>query len=100
MWTADMKQIADATITAKQRLRLIRQTRNYMVHSLIPTLLNYLPSADTDTQIALLEMLGWHTYSYMAPRMIEAISSISTDTHYSEAVREEARKTIARLAHK
>ena len=100
MWTADMKQIADATITAKQRLRLIRQTRNYMVHSLIPTLLNYLPSADTDTQIALLEMLGWHTYSYMAPRMIEAISPISTDTHYSEAVREEARKTIARLAHK
>ena len=100
MWTADMKQIADATITVKQRLRLIRQTRNYMVHSLIPTLLNYLPSADTDTQIALLEMLGWHTYSYMAPRMIEAISPISTDTHYSEAVREEARKTIARLAHK
>ena len=100
MWTADMKQIADATITAKQRLRLIRQTRNYMVHSLIPTLLNYLPSADTDTQIALLEMLGWHTYSYMARRMIEAISPISTDTHYSEAVREEARKTIARLAHK
>ena len=32
--------------------------------------------------------------------MIEAIIPISTDTHYSEAVREEARKTIARLAHK
>ena len=86
--------------TASGSVTLASFTRNYMVHSLIPTLLSYLPSADTDTQIALLEMLGWHTYSYMAPRMIEAISPISTDTHYSEAVREEARKTIARLAHK
>ena len=100
MWASDMKQIADTTITPKQRLRLIRQTRNYMAHAVVPTLLNYLPKADADTQVALLEMLGWHSYSYMVPRMIEAISPISTDTHYSEAVREEARKTIARLEHK
>ena len=99
-WAADIMQIADTTITAKQRLQLIRQTRNYMAHATIPTVLNYLPKADADTQVALLEMLGWHSFSYMVPRMIEAISPIVTDTHYSEAVREEARKTIARLKHK
>lgn len=99
-WAADIMQIADTTITAKQRLQLIRQTRNYMAHATIPTVLNYLPKADADTQVALLEMLGWHSFSYMMPRMIEAISPIVTDTHYSETVREEARKTIARLKHK
>ena len=99
-WVADIMQIADTTKTAKQRLQLIRQTRNYMAHATIPTVLNYLPKADADTQVALLEMLGWHPFSYMVPRMIEAISPIVTDTHYSEAVREEARKTIARLKHK
>lgn len=63
-------------------------------------LIDYLPKADADSQKALLEAFGWHNYSTMVPRMIEAAKAIAADTRYDEAVRNEATKTIARLQHK
>lgn len=98
-WTGDMRLIADSTTTAKKRTMYIRQTRNYMVHWLIPTLLDYLPKADAEAQKAILEALGWHTMSYMAPRIIEVAQAMSNDTSCDETVREEAKKTVARLKH-
>ena len=98
-WADDMRLITDPSLTAKKRTMYIRQTRNYMVHWLIPTLLDYLPKATPADQVAILESLGWHTMSYMAPRVIETAQAMSTNTSYDEAVREEAKKTIARLKH-
>ena len=99
-WTEDTELIVNPSTTAKKRLSLIRQRRNYMAHDLIPMLIDYLPKADPDSQKALLEAFGWHNYSYMAPRMIDAAKAIMDNGSCDEAVREEAAKTIARLQHK
>lgn len=99
-WTKDTELIVNPSTTAKKRIMYIRQCRNFMVHGLIPMLIDYLPKADADSQKALLEAFGWHNYSTMVPRMIEAAKAIAADTRYDEAVRNEATKTIARLQHK
>ena len=99
-WTEDTELIVNPSTTAKKRLSLIRQRRNYMANHLIPMLIDYLPKADPDSQKALLEAFGWHNYSYMAPRMIDAAKAIMDNGSCDEAVREEAAKTIARLQHK
>ncbi len=99
-WTEDTELIFNPTTTAKKRLSLIRQRRNYMVHGLIPKLIDFLPKTDADSQKALLEAFGWHNYSCMVPRMIEAAKTIMDNGNCDEAVREEAAKTIARLQHK
>lgn len=99
-WTKDTELIVNPSTTAKKRITYIRQCRNFMSHGLIPMLIDYLPKADADSQKALLEAFGWHNYSTMVPRMIEAAKAIAADTRYDEAVRNEATKTIARLQHK
>ena len=99
-WTKDTELIVNPSTTAKKRIMYIRQCRNFMAHGLIPMLIDYLPKADADSQKALLEAFGWHNYSTMVPRMIEAAKAIAADTRYDEAVRNEATKTIARLQHK
>ena len=99
-WTKDTELIVNPSTTAKKRIMCIRQCRNFMAHGLIPMLIDYLPKADADSQKALLEAFGWHNYSTMVPRMIEAAKAIAADTRYDEAVRNEATKTIARLQHK
>ena len=99
-WTKDTELIVNPSTTAKKRIMCIRQCRNFMAHGLIPMLIDYLPKADADSQKALLEAFGWHNYSTMVPRMIEAAKAIATDSRCDEAVRNEAVKTIARLEHK
>ena len=77
---------------------LIRQLRNFMNHSLMPELLNYLPTMnDEDAQVALLEAFGWHEQSYMVPKISEVVLKMSKDMKYSEKVRNEALKTYNRL---
>lgn len=97
-WTEDTREITNPDITPKKRTLLIRQTRNFMVHGMIPMLMEYVQNTtDTDAQIKVLEAIGWHEYSYQAPQMAEAALRISKDMRYTEAVREEALKTYNRL---
>ena len=100
-WIDDNMKIADttdSTLTQKKRIMYIRQARNYLAHEAIPTLLGYVQTcADPTIQVALLEALGWHTHSYMAPRIIEVADKMAADNRYTDEVRAEARKTSARL---
>ena len=97
-WLDDMSNIVDSATTEKQRLRDIRTSRNYCPHFYIPKLLAYVSSCDNPTvQVALLESLGWHRYSYMAPQIADCALSMSRDNSLPEEVRNEALKTYNRI---
>lgn len=97
-WVKDTKEVMNPELTTKKRIMLIRQLRNFMNHSLMPELLNYLPTMnDEDAQVALLEAFGWHEQSYMVPKISEVVLKMSKDMKYSEKVRNEALKTYNRL---
>lgn len=97
-WVEDTKAITASDITPKKRNLFIRQTRNYMVHQLIPELLEYVQTTtDADAQKGLLEALGWHEYSCQAPKIAEVALKMSENKRYSDSVREEALKTYNRI---
>lgn len=97
-WIADTKAIMSDTLTTKKRIGLIRQTRNYMIHEFMPELMSYAEtSSEPAVQVALLETLGWHTYSYQAKRLAERCLNMSKNMKYTKEVRDEALKTYRRL---
>lgn len=85
-------------VTAKERMFSIRAMRNNLPHYLVPRLLDYCENdADADTQVQLLEMLGWHKLSCQAGNIAERALAISKNEKYEEKVREEALKTYNRI---
>ena len=84
--------------TAKERTFSIRAMRNNLPHYLVPRLLDYCETkADADTQVLLLEMLGWHRLSYQAENIAQRALEMSKNSKYTEAVRNEALKTYNRI---
>ncbi len=86
----------------KERRSNVRATRNIAVHHLVPQLLDYIqqPKVDEESQLLIIEALGWHPLSYQAPLIGETMQKIVNEKkkkRYSQAVRAEALKTYNRL---
>ncbi|WP_291583121.1 hypothetical protein [Bacteroides sp.] len=98
-WLKDISSIyADDSLTVNQRLGRIRYLRNYNVHSQVPQLLEYLQKTDNEpVQISLLEALGWFRMSCRHDEISQVVQAMSQDSHYSQAVRDEALKTYNRI---
>ena len=72
-----------------------------MPHHKVPELLAYLQACgDGDTQILLLEALGWHTVSCHATDIAATALKMSEDASLPDAVRQEALKTYRRIHEK
>ena len=86
----------------KERRSNVRATRNIAVHHLVPQMLDYIqqPKVDEESQLLIIEALGWHPLSYQAPLIGETMQKIVNEKkkkRYSQAVRAEALKTYNRL---
>lgn len=72
-----------------------------MPHHKVPELLVYLQDCgDGNTQILLLEALGWHTVSCYAADIAATALKMSEDASLPDAVRQEALKTYRRIHEK
>ena len=95
------KELADhlkADANTKDRRLVLRTTRNTPVHHLVPQMLQFLKDgADEETQLIIVEALGWHPLSVQTPLISETMQQIHEDQKYSQAVRDEALKTYNRL---
>ena len=99
-WSEYVDMAVSPSTTTKKRLSAIRGLRNYCPHHRIPEILNYLRTqAQPDAQVALLEMLGWHTLSYQVPAIAKCADEMSHDNSLKPEVRNEALKTVNRLKH-
>lgn len=97
-WVEDTRKILDPTVPVKKKLQLIRFTRNYMIHAMIPDLLRYLEQEKNEqVEIALLEAMGWRTHSYQRPLISAACQRIINGDDYTQAVKDEALKTYKRI---
>ena len=76
----------------------VRGTRNVPIHHLMPKMVEFLRNGATEEiQVLIIEALGWHPCSYQAPYLAGELAKIAADPAYSEAVREEAAKSVKRL---
>ena len=89
----------DTSTNVKEIKFAIRSQRNDLVHAYVPFFLDYVEKKTTDPelQVMILEALGWHPRSYMAPLIAEHANAISQDEKYPEEVRKEALKTVNRI---
>jgi HEAT repeat protein len=97
-WDDTVAGVSDPERSAKGRMQDIRTLRVYNVHQAVPQLLAYLRSTDdADVQQALLEALGWFSYSCNRGQIADVAQAMSTDASLTPAVRSEALKTYKRL---
>ncbi len=79
----------------------VRQLRNNPLHPSVDNLFDYLyVCQDADVQKLLVEAFGWFNYSYRAPEIAKRMEGVASDNRFSAPVRDEARKTVARLTGK
>ena len=96
-WLEDMAAITAPETPAKKRLMAIRTLRNYCVHSEVPGLAAYVETCgDEETQVALLEALGWHRLSCNAKAIRETALRMSRNEALPASVRKEALRTYNR----
>ena len=99
--TTDIDKAVKGEASKKERTFTIRALRNTLPHHKVPELLAYLQACgDGDTQILLLEALGWHTVSYHATDIAATALKMSEDASLPDAVRQEALKTYRRIHEK
>lgn len=97
-WVDDTMSIVADDTADKARRSNIRTLRNYCPHYLVPHLLSYVKeSGQPEMQVMLLEALGWHRYSYTAPRIAACAKEMSENMNLPLEVREEALKTYKRV---
>ncbi|MGD9978583.1 MAG: HEAT repeat domain-containing protein [Bacteroidales bacterium] len=93
-----MKDITAPESSGKDRGFAIRSLRNKTFHQGIPLLTSYLlQCGDEQTQLSLLEALGWFRYSYNRQVIIQSCNQLVNSEKYSARVKEEAQRTINRL---
>lgn len=84
----------------KEIKSFVRQMRNYPLHPSFDKLVDYLYACNDDNvQKSLVEAFGWFNYSYIAPKVAERMDAVASDSRFSDSVRNEARKSAARLRH-
>ena len=96
-WALECDKIVAKDTKEKTRRLNIRSLRNYCPHYKVPMLLDYLDTCDADSQVMLLEALGWQTYSYQKTAIIQKCQQMSQNLSLPTAVRKEALKTANRL---
>jgi len=93
------ERLFDKDNTQTVRKAGARALRNTPVHGMVPELLELLsdPTEDDLILTVLWEAMGWFDMSYRADEISAKALEISTDTRFSERVRNEALKTYNRL---
>ena len=95
----DQAAITDPAAEAKERRSNIRQIRSNLCYSNVPALLDYLKSCgDADTQVLLLEALGWHRLAWNSADIAKVAREMSLNEALPAKVRNEALKTYNRVA--
>ena len=99
--TTDIDKVVKGEASEKDRTFTIRALRNTLPHHKVPELLVYLQDCgDGNTQILLLEALGWHTVSCHAADIAATALKMSEDASLPNTVRQEALKTYRRIHEK
>ena len=94
----DEASITDPATEAKERRTNIRQIRSNLCYANVPALLDYLSTCkDEDTQVLLLEALGWHRLAWNSADIAKVAYEMSCDEALSAKVRNEALKTYNRV---
>lgn len=97
-WLEEVDAICNPATTEKVLYRSIRTLRNYLPYYKVPQLLDFLQKTkNAEAQVMLLEALGWHTCSYMVPKISACAKAMSEDNALPEQVRDEALRTYNRL---
>ena len=99
---ADLAKCLQPGSSLKERRSNVRATRNVPVHHLVPQLLDYVqqPKVDEESQLFIIEALGWHPLSYQSQLVCETMQKIFNEKkkkRYSTVVRAEALKTYNRI---
>lgn len=96
----DMKYILDKNNSYKRRLSEVTTYRNYNYHCMVPQIIALVDNKDMEDgiRIAAVEALGWFKMSYQRPAIIDACKRFAADTTAPTALRDEAEKTLNRLA--
>lgn len=93
-----LKKIKDSTANVKQKLSAIRTLRNYNFHTAVNDFFYFLDTnKNEELQVAMLEALGWFTLSYKKEEIIDYCKKIEQNEQNSEAIKQEAHRTILRL---
>ena len=89
----------DTAKNVKEIKFTIRAQRNDLVHAYVPFFLDYVEKKtdNPELQVMVLEALGWHPRSYMAPVIAERTLAISQNEQFPQEVRDEALKTFNRI---
>lgn len=83
---------------AREMRAFVRQMRNNPLHPSVDELLAFVETCDNDElRVSLVEALGWFNYSYRAPQIAARLQEVAKDGKFSDAVRNEAAKSAARL---
>ncbi|MBQ7253530.1 MAG: HEAT repeat domain-containing protein [Bacteroidales bacterium] len=94
----DEASITDPATEAKERRSNIRQIRSNLCYANVPALLDYLRTCgDADTQVLLLEALGWHRLAWNSADIAMVAYEMSRDEALPLEVRNEALKTYNRV---
>ena len=98
-YVKDLAQLTASEPDAREIRAFIRQMRNNPLHPAIDQLVSYLYSCqDEEFRIKLIEAFGWFNYSYRASEVAKHMQAVADDSRFSDKVRNEARKTVARLS--
>lgn len=94
-----LHSLKDQSVPHADRAQNISTLRNYNYHHIVPQILAFVEDASQpeDLRVAAIEALGWFNNSYQNPVIAEALKRIA-DSNVSEAIRNEAIKTLKRLA--
>ena len=99
IWDELIKNIEDTTLEVTKRIRSVRTFRNYRFQQAIKNLLNVALDHEeiTDLRMALLEALGWFTFSSQRDAIIAACDQILKNENESADIRRVALMTKTRL---
>ncbi|MDW7682359.1 MAG: hypothetical protein SCK70_17475, partial [bacterium] len=91
--------ILNDSLSVKKRIAAVRYFRNFRYHAAVDTLLDIVMSSEIgdDIRVALIEALGWFTYSKKREQIIATCSQLAKRKGYSKAAYTEAEKTKQRL---
>ena len=100
-WVYDdlIPRMQDKERPFRARNSAIRTFRSYKYHMAVPALLERVqdPTEDVEIRVSAMEALGWFTFSYRRPEIMEVCQKLSSGGQYDVPVRDEALKTFQRL---
>ena len=98
-FSGDEAAIINPATEAKERRSCIRQIRSNLCYTNVSALLDYLGTCnDEETQVLLLEALGWHRLAWNSADIAKVAYEMSRNEALPARVRNEALKTYNRVA--